>query len=98
MASVTVEANARALVSMSQEMHWRHIGPYRGGRGRAATGIPSQPNVFYITFDNGGVWRSTDYGANWIPLFDEQSTGSIGAIAIPATSPNTIYIGSGAGI
>ena len=92
------DAHAQALVSLSPEMHWRHIGPYRGGRGRAATGVPSQPNLFYITFDNGGVWRSTDYGANWVPLFDDQSTGSIGAIAVPASAPNTIYVGTGAGI
>jgi photosystem II stability/assembly factor-like uncharacterized protein len=98
MAFASVEANAQALVSLSPEMHWRHIGPYRGGRGRAATGVPSQPNVFYITFDNGGVWRSTDFGANWVPLFDNQSTGSIGAIAVPSTAPNTIYVGTGAGI
>jgi photosystem II stability/assembly factor-like uncharacterized protein len=79
-------------------MHWRHIGPYRGGRGRAAAGVPSQPNVFYITFDNGGVWRSTDFGANWFPLFDDQSTGSIGAIAVAPSNPNILYVGTGAGI
>jgi len=90
--------DAQSLVSLSPEMHWRHIGPYRGGRGRAATGVASQPNVFYITFDNGGVWRSTDFGANWLPLFDEQSTGSIGAIAVAPSDPNILYIGSGAGI
>ena len=92
------QVEAQALVSLSPEMHWRHIGPYRGGRGRAATGVPSQPNTFYITYDNGGVWRSTDFGASWIPLFDAQSTGSIGAIAVAPSNPNTIYIGSGAGI
>ena len=97
-AAFASDAQAQALVSLSSEMHWRHIGPYRGGRGRAATGVPSQPNLFYITFDNGGVWRSTDYGANWVPLFDDQSTGSIGAIAVPASAPNTIYVGTGAGI
>ena len=96
--SEAADANAQALVSLTSEMHWRHIGPYRGGRGRATTGVPSQPNVFYITFDNGGVWRSTDYGANWVPLFDEQSTGSIGAIAVPLSNPSIIYVGSGAGI
>ena len=92
------DAGAQALVSLTSEMHWRHIGPYRGGRGRAATGVPSQPNLFYITFDNGGVWRSTDYGANWVPLFDAESTGSIGAIAVPASKPDIIYVGTGAGI
>jgi len=89
---------AQALVSPNPEMHWRHIGPFRGGRGRAVAGVPSQPNTFYITFDNGGIWRSTDFGSNWIPLFDEQSTGSIGAIAVSPSNPNIIYVGSGAGI
>ena len=79
-------------------MHWRHIGPVRGGRARALAGVPSQPNVFYIGFDNGGVWRSTDYGSNWLPIFDKQPTGSIGAIAVAPSNPNVIYVGSGAGI
>jgi photosystem II stability/assembly factor-like uncharacterized protein len=80
------------------EMHWRSIGPPRAGRARALSGVPSQPNVFYIGFDNGGVWRSTDYGSTWNPLFDNQPTGSIGAIAVAPSSPNVIYVGSGAGI
>ncbi len=80
------------------EMHWRGIGPTRGGRARALDGVPSQPNVFYAGFDNGGVWRSTDYGSNWVPLFDDQPTGSIGAIAVAPSDPNVIYVGTGAGI
>jgi photosystem II stability/assembly factor-like uncharacterized protein len=80
------------------EMHWRSIGPTRAGRARALSGVASQPNVFYIGFDNGGVWRSTDYGSNWVPLFDAQSTGSIGAIAVAPSDPNVIYVGTGAGI
>ena len=79
-------------------MHWRHIGPMRAGRARALSGVPTQPSVFYIGFDNGGVWRSTDYGSNWEPLFDNEATGSIGAIAVAPSEPNTIYVGSGAGI
>ncbi|MEP6618786.1 MAG: glycoside hydrolase [bacterium] len=79
-------------------MHWRQIGPSRAGRARTAAGVPSQPNVFYVGFDNGGVWRSTDYGSNWVPLFDAQPTGSIGAIAIAPSDPNVIYVGTGAGI
>ena len=79
-------------------MHWRQIGPPRAGRARALAGVPSQPNVFYVGFDNGGVWRSTDYGANWLPLFDSQPTGSIGAIAVAPSDPNVIYVGTGAGI
>jgi photosystem II stability/assembly factor-like uncharacterized protein len=80
------------------EMRWRDIGPTRAGRARALAGVASQPNTFYAGFDNGGLWRSTDYGANWVPLFDDQSTGSIGAIAVAPSNPNVIYVGSGAGI
>ncbi len=80
------------------DMHWRSIGPPRAGRTRALDGVPSQPNVFYIGFDNGGVFRSTDYGSNWEPLFDEQPTSSIGAIAVAPSDPNVIYLGSGGGI
>ena len=80
------------------EMHWRAIGPTRGGRARALSGVASQPNVFYVGYDNGGVWRSTDYGSNWLPLFDKEPTGSIGAIAVAPSDPNIIYVGSGAGI
>ena len=82
----------------STAMRWRQIGPTRAGRTRALAGVPTQPNVFYIGFDNGGVWRSTDYGSTWVPLFDDQSTGSIGAIAVAPSDPNIIYVGTGAGI
>src|SRR5579885_2985315 len=68
------------------------------GRARALAGVASQPNVFYIGFDNGGVWRSTDYGSTWTPLFDDQPTGSIGAIAVAPSNQNIIYVGTGAGI
>ncbi len=79
-------------------MHWRQIGPVRAGRARALSGVPTQPNTFYIGFDNGGIWRSTDYGSNWTPIFDQASTGSIGAIAVAPSDPKIIYVGSGAGI
>ena len=82
----------------SVTMQWRQIGPTRAGRARALAGVPSQANVFYIGFDNGGVWRSTDYGSTWQPIFDDQPTGSIGAIAVAPSDPNIIYVGSGAGI
>jgi photosystem II stability/assembly factor-like uncharacterized protein len=80
------------------EMHWRNIGPHRGGRTKAAAGIPDQPNVFYIGVVNGGVWKTTDYGRIWRPIFDDQPTGSIGAIALAPSNPDIIYVGSGEGL
>ena len=81
-----------------QELHWRMIGPFRGGRTRAAAGVPSQPNVFYVGQVNGGVWKSDDYGRTWNPIFDHESTQSIGAIAIAPSDPNIIYVSSGEGL
>ncbi len=80
------------------EMRWRNIGPHRGGRTRAAAGVPSQPNVFYVGVVNGGVWKTNDYGRTWKPMFDEQPTGSIGAVAVSLSDPNIIYVGSGEGL
>ncbi|MGA2534029.1 MAG: glycoside hydrolase, partial [Candidatus Aminicenantales bacterium] len=80
------------------EMRWRSIGPYRGGRTRAVAGVPSQPNVFYMGVCNGGVWKTTDYGRVWRPVFDDQPTGSIGAIAVSPSNPNIVYVASGEGL
>jgi photosystem II stability/assembly factor-like uncharacterized protein len=80
------------------DLHWRMIGPFRGGRTVAAVGVRQQPNVFYIGANNGGVWKSTDYGRIWTPIFDDQPTGSVGAIAVAPSDPNVLYVGSGEGL
>ncbi len=79
-------------------LRWRMIGPHRGGRTVGAAGIPGQPNVFYIGVNNGGVWRTTDYGRTWQPVFDDQPTGSIGTLAVAPSDPDIIYVGSGEGL
>src|SRR3954466_12385462 len=90
-----VEARAGDFDSM---LRWRNVGPYRGGRTRAICGVPSQPNVFYMAPCNGGVFKSTDYGRTWMPIFDDQPTASVGAIAVSVSDPNIIYVGSGEGL
>src|SRR5689334_10878812 len=84
--------------ALLREMRWRMIGPHRGGRTKAAAGIPSRPGVFYVGAVNGGVWKTDDYGRTWTPIFDDQPTGSVGAIAIAASNPDVIYVGSGEGL
>jgi hypothetical protein len=79
-------------------LRWRNVGPFRGGRTRAITGVPSQPNLFYMAQVNGGVFKTIDYGRTWQPIFDDQPTGSVGAIAISISNPEIVYVGSGEGL
>ena len=80
------------------EMRWRCIGPFRGGRTVAISGVAHQPNVFYMAAVDGGVWKTTDFGNTWVPVFDDQPTGSVGALAVSESDPNVIYVGSGEGL
>ena len=80
------------------EMRWRCIGPFRGGRTVAITGVPHQPNLFYMAPVNGGVWKSDDFGNTWNAIFDDQPTGSVGAIAVAPSDPSIVYVGSGEGL
>jgi photosystem II stability/assembly factor-like uncharacterized protein len=81
-----------------QQLRWRMIGPFRGGRTRAVAGVPGEPNVFYMGAVNGGVWKSDNFGRTWTPIFDQQSSQSIGAIAIAPSDRNIIYVASGEGL
>src|SRR5437870_599158 len=69
-------------------MRWRQVGPFRGGRVLAVTGVPGEPNIFYFGAASGGIWRSTDAGANWEPLFDKESIASIGSIDVASSDHN----------
>jgi len=95
---VSAVAQSREPRAPVNDMRWRPIGPFRGGRTKAITGVPSQPNVFYAGAVNGGVWKTDDFGRTWTPIFDDQPTGSIGAIAVAPSDPNVVYVGSGEGL
>ena len=77
---------------------WRMIGPYRGGRTVGASGDLQHPNIFYIGVNNGGVWKTTDFGRTWNPIFDSMPTGSIGDVAVAPSNPNVVYVASGEGL
>ncbi|HYL11648.1 MAG TPA: hypothetical protein VEV41_01340 [Terriglobales bacterium] len=81
--------------SLFKGMKWRSIGPYRGGRVLAVAGVPGDPTTFYFGGVAGGVWRTTNGGHSWTPLFDKEPISSVGAIAIADSNPNVIYVGSG---
>ena len=96
--AISVAAGVSVPANYFAEMHYRLIGPFRAGRTVAISGVVQQPNVFYMAPVNGGVWKSTDYGNTWTPIFDGQDTGSIGALAVAPSDPNLIYAGSGEGL
>src|SRR5258708_27950186 len=76
-------------------LKWRLIGPFRGGRVAAVAGVPGDSTTFYFGAVNGGVWKTTDAGVVWTPVFDNQPVASIGALAVAPSDANTIYVGTG---
>jgi photosystem II stability/assembly factor-like uncharacterized protein len=101
LSTIPVHAQTPAAASkppdLLKPLQYRSIGPYRGGRSAAVAGVASQPFVFYYGATGGGVWKTTDGGINWEPVSDNSvfGTGSVGAIGICDSDPNTVYVGMG---
>jgi photosystem II stability/assembly factor-like uncharacterized protein len=76
-------------------LKWRLIGPFRGGRVVAVAGVPGDSTTFYFGSVNGGIWKTSDAGVFWAPIFDGQPVASIGALAVAPSDPKTIYAGTG---
>jgi len=81
--------------SLYSGMRWRMIGPFRGGRVNAVSGVTGQPDTFYFGSVGGGVWKSLNSGRTWTPIFDANNVASIGAIAVSTSNPSTVYVGTG---
>ncbi|MGH8278268.1 MAG: WD40/YVTN/BNR-like repeat-containing protein [Gammaproteobacteria bacterium] len=96
---VGLNATAADTAPISAELfaglHWRNIGPFHAGRTVAGAGVAGEPYVFYIGAVDGGVWKTTNAGWTWKPIFDHEPVASIGAIAVAPSDPNIIYVGTG---
>src|SRR3954464_9632803 len=79
----------------SEGLHYRNVGPFRGGRSLTGVGIPGNPNIYYFGATGGGVWKSTDGALTWKSVFDKDGSPSIGSIAVANSDPNVIYVGTG---
>src|SRR3954467_2379205 len=98
LSTVAIGSTAQAAAVdplLFQDLHWRMVGPFRGGRVLAVAGAPDDPRRFYFGAVNGGVWRTNDAGRTWQPIFDQGNVGSIGAIAVAPSAPKVIYVGTG---
>ncbi|HEY7289623.1 MAG TPA: hypothetical protein VH583_07290 [Vicinamibacterales bacterium] len=92
---VSAQQTARVDPSLYSGLRWRSIGPFRAGRVNGVTGVPGQPTVFYAGSVGGGVWKTTNAGRTWFPLFDAEPIASIGAVAVAPSNTNIVYVGTG---
>ena len=86
------------MTGLLDGIRWRLVGPFRGGRSVAVAGHPADRLTFYFGSTGGGVWKTTDAGRVWTPIFDGQPTGSVGCLAVAPSNPDVIYVGSGEGL
>src|ERR1700687_3282286 len=93
---LTVSAVAQQVPpELMNDLKWRLIGPFRGGRVVAVAGVPGDSTTFYFGAVNGGIWKTNDGGVVWSPIFDGQPVASIGALAVAPSDPKIIYAGTG---
>jgi photosystem II stability/assembly factor-like uncharacterized protein len=85
----------RQSASLFSALRWRNVGPPRGGRANAVSGVPGEPTTFYFGSVGGGVWKTTNSGRTWTPVFDSEPVASIGAIGVAPSNPSTVYVGTG---
>ncbi len=94
-AALRAQTAVRVDPSLYAGLRWRSIGPFRAGRVNSVAGVPGQPNLFYAGSVGGGVWKTTNSGRSWFPIFDSQPIASIGAVAVAPSNSDIVYVGSG---
>jgi len=94
--AVSAQQRPGPTPDLYSRLHWRTIGP-EGNRFSAAAGVSGDPSTYYVGAASGGIWKTTDGGVNWAPIFDAQPVQSIGALAVAPSDPNVVWAGTGEG-